>query len=331
MLIRLTAGAGPPACRAGAAPRFSGLKLEGGPTAHEGRLLALTGQNGSLGSVCLRGAFHSWPGDGDITGAAGRAARVACSQLGFPGGAAARTGMFFGNTSLPIAARLYSCSGTEARLEQCVGSGTITASLDPSQTWHLQECSRSDDLGVWCRGEAWACAWQGGSEALAASLLAPGCSWLGQLQQGSNKRSSMQVCTAARRTSNPPLLPDPAPSRPASICCRPASYPAPPAPASRRQPHCDGGTPGGRLHGQGWPAAGPGGGRAGWALGHAAPGRCHLAGLGPLAQGRRPGGRAPRGGGGVPPAGLYWRGGAGRHLWRPHPERVACRARCTPG
>ncbi|KAL4434120.1 hypothetical protein ABPG75_000561 [Micractinium tetrahymenae] len=138
-----------------AAPRFDGLKLEGGPTAREGRLLARTGgQNGSWGSVCLSGAFSSWRWIGETITVAEMAARVACRQLGFTGGGAARTAAFFGNTSLPIGARVYSCTGGEARLEQCLASATITGSVSPLERWHLRECTHLDNLGVRCTAAA---------------------------------------------------------------------------------------------------------------------------------------------------------------------------------
>lgn len=134
---------------AGATPAFSKVTLAG-PSAREGRLLVQTGgPNGTWGTVCAQLA------DGN----ASALAKVVCRQLGFgPDGASARTSAFYGPGKLPFAARVYSCRGSEQRLEDCVASGTVTAlgSTD-RETRLLGECTPNDGIGVWCAGELAAC------------------------------------------------------------------------------------------------------------------------------------------------------------------------------
>lgn len=82
------------------------LALPGLPAAREGPLLAHTGgRNGRWGAVC----FNLWP-SATHDAAANAAAKVACRQMGFTGGTAARTqGIFPRPSGLPYVARLYKC------------------------------------------------------------------------------------------------------------------------------------------------------------------------------------------------------------------------------
>ena len=136
---------------AGAVPAqlITGTRLEGGPTAREGRLMVQVG--GTWGAVANKNVS-------DIA-----AARAACRQLGYAGAAAARGAAYYGNSSAPAVLQILSCPAGLQHHHRPGGPGrhggpapnrplgglqecTLTRSLDP------QDVSPADGFGVWCTG-----------------------------------------------------------------------------------------------------------------------------------------------------------------------------------
>lgn len=122
---------------AGAVPArlITGVRLEGGPTPREGRLLVKVG--GKWGAVVNKSLSDT------------DAARAVCRQLGYSGAAAARGAAYYGRSKAPPVLQILSCQpwGRRGRrprdgLQGC----TLTRSIDP------QDPNSSDGFGVWCAG-----------------------------------------------------------------------------------------------------------------------------------------------------------------------------------